>query len=66
LVSPETPPGAYPRYLMLVRVYEEVDEPLGWTIELHKCQRPEGNASDVTGEGGIAALPGLGVRVRWS
>ncbi len=51
---------------MLVRVYEEVDEPLGWTIELHKCQRPEGNASDVTGEGGIAALPGLGVRVRWS
>src|SRR6266699_448904 len=44
LVSPETPRGAYPTYLMLVRLYEQVDEPGGWTIELFQCQHPQRKA----------------------
>ncbi len=44
LVSPETPRGAYPTYLMLVRLYEQVDEPGGWIIELFQCQHPQRKA----------------------
>jgi len=44
LVSPETPRGAYPTYLMLVRLYEQVDEPGGWTIELFHWQHPQRKA----------------------
>jgi hypothetical protein len=35
-----SPDDEYARRLLFVRLEQEKDEPYGWTVELHECERP--------------------------
>jgi hypothetical protein len=39
------PPGRDPHPLALARLYEVIEHPGGWTVELHKCDPPQAKGS---------------------